>query len=421
MKCSLDQWLTYQLGTHPQAIAMGLERVRAVAERLQLLSLPCPVITVGGTNGKGSTVAYIEAIAQASGYRVGAFTSPHFLRYNERIRIEGIEVPDADLVAAFEAIETARAEVPLTYFEFGTLAALFLFARAGLDLAILEVGLGGRLDAVNLIDADVSVITTVDLDHQAYLGNDRESIGLEKAGIMRAARPCILGEKDPPSSVLRHAYESGVYCIRAYSDYLIDRFDSHWVWREPGFSLDLPYPQLQAPAQIQNAACAIAALRASSLNIADTAWAQGVAATTVTGRLQRWRTEPEVILDVAHNPQSVAQLVTWLQMDPKPTIAVFSALKDKDIAGMLAQLAPHIDFWHVAVLSQPADRAMSAQDWQQPLSTVLSAAAYRIHADVASAYATALSDHVGQRILVFGSFHTLEAVMRLPQPEVVGV
>ncbi|MBP7891447.1 MAG: bifunctional tetrahydrofolate synthase/dihydrofolate synthase [Arenimonas sp.] len=421
MKCSLDQWLTYQLGTHPQAIAMGLERVRAVAERLQLLSLPCPVITVGGTNGKGSTVAYIEAIAQASGYRVGAFTSPHFLRYNERIRIEGIEVPDADLVAAFEAIETARAEVPLTYFEFGTLAALFLFARAGLDLAILEVGLGGRLDAVNLIDADVSVITTVDLDHQAYLGNDRESIGLEKAGIMRAARPCILGEKDPPSSVLRHAYESGVYCIRAYSDYLIDRFDSHWVWREPGFSLDLPYPQLQAPAQIQNAACAIAALRASSLNIADTAWAQGVAATTVTGRLQRWRTDPEVILDVAHNPQSVAQLVTWLQMDPKPTIAVFSALKDKDIAGMLAQLAPHIDFWHVAVLSQPADRAMSAQDWQQPLSTVLSAAAYRIHADVASAYATALSDHVGQRILVFGSFHTLEAVMRLPQPEVVGV
>jgi dihydrofolate synthase/folylpolyglutamate synthase len=421
MKCSLDQWLTYQLGTHPQAIAMGLERVRAVAERLQRLSLPCPVITVGGTNGKGSTVAYIEAIAQASGYRVGAFTSPHFLRYNERIRIEGIEVPDADLVAAFEAIETARAEVPLTYFEFGTLAALFLFARAGLDLAILEVGLGGRLDAVNLIDADVSVITTVDLDHQAYLGNDRESIGLEKAGIMRAARPCILGEKDPPSSVLRHAYESGVYCIRAYSDYLIDRFDSHWVWREPGFSLDLPYPQLQAPAQIQNAACAIAALRASSLNIADTAWAQGVAATTVTGRLQRWRTDPEVILDVAHNPQSVAQLVTWLQMDPKPTIAVFSALKDKDIAGMLAQLAPHIDFWHVAVLSQPADRAMSAQDWQQPLSTVLSAAAYRIHADVASAYATALSDHVGQRILVFGSFHTLEAVMRLPQPEVVGV
>ena len=416
MKRSLDQWLAYQLGTHPQPIAMGLERVRLVAERLQLERLPCPVITVGGTNGKGSTVAYIEAIARVSGYRVGAFTSPHFLRYNERIRIDGAEVSDAELIDAFEAIETARAETPLTYFEFGTLAALFLFARAGLDLAVLEVGLGGRLDAVNLIDADVAVITTVDLDHQAYLGNDRESIGFEKAGIMRAGRPCILGEKDPPSSVLRHAYENGVYCIRAYSDYLIDRLESHWVWREPGFSLDLPYPQLQAPAQIQNAACAIAALRASSLIVPDAAWVAGVAEARITGRLQCWRTDPEVILDVAHNPQSVAQLEDWLQINPKPTVAVFSALKDKDIAGMVARLAPFIGFWHVAVLSEPADRVMTAGDWQQKLSAALPASVYRIHPDVASAYAAALAENSGQRILVFGSFHTLEAVMRLPQP-----
>jgi len=167
MKRTLDQWLHYQLGTHPQAIAMGLERVRAVAERLDLLQLPCMVITVGGTNGKGSTVAYIEAIARASGYRTGAFTSPHLLRYNERIRIDGTEVSDADLVQAFEAIEAARADIALTYFEFGTLTALYLFARAELDLSILEVGLGGRLDAVNIIDADIAVITTVDLDHQA--------------------------------------------------------------------------------------------------------------------------------------------------------------------------------------------------------------------------------------------------------------
>lgn len=421
MKRTLDQWLHYQLGTHPQAIAMGLERVRAVAERLDLLQLPCPVITVGGTNGKGSTVAYIEAIARASGYRTGAFTSPHLLRYNERIRIDGTEVSDADLVQAFEAIEAARADIALTYFEFGTLAALYLFARAGLDLAILEVGLGGRLDAVNIIDADIAVITTVDLDHQAYLGNDREAIGFEKAGIMRPGRPCILGEKDPPSSVLRFAYEHGVYCIRAYSDYLIDPLDSHWVWREPGFSLDLPYPQLKAPAQIQNAACAIAALRASNLTLADTAWATGVATTTVTGRLQHWRTDPEVILDVAHNPQSVAQLAAWLKADPKPTVAVFSALKDKDIAGMLAQLAPLIGFWHVGVIAEPAERALSAEDWQEQLSAALTPADYRIHPDVATAYAAALADSRGRRILVFGSFHTLEAVMRLPQPEAVGV
>lgn len=421
MNRTLDQWLEYQLGTHPQAIAMGLERVRAVAERLDLLQLPCPVITVAGTNGKGSTVAYIEAIARAAGYRTGAFTSPHLLRYNERIRIDGREASDAELVSAFEAIEAARADIALTYFEFGTLAALYLFARAGLDLAILEVGLGGRLDAVNILDADIAVITTVDLDHQAYLGNDRESIGFEKAGIMRPGRPCILGEKDPPSSVLRHAYENGVYCIRAYSDYLMDRNESHWVWREPGFSLELPYPQLQAPAQIQNAACAIAALRASALSIADTAWAQGVAAATVTGRLQRWKTDPEVILDVAHNPQSVAQLQDWLKADPKPTVAVFSALKDKDIAGMLAQLAPHIGFWHVGVMAEPADRALTAQDWQELLSEALPRTDFRIHADVAAAYTAALAESSGCRILVFGSFHTLEAVMRLPQPEAVGV
>ena len=412
---TLEQWLEYQQHTHPQDIAMGLERVREVAERMHLLRLRCPVISVAGTNGKGSTVAFIEAIAAAAGHKVGAFTSPHFLRYNERIRIGGAEVADVDLVRAFEAIETARTEVPLTYFEFGTLAALFLFADAGLDLAVLEVGLGGRLDAVNIIDADVAVITTVDLDHQAYLGEDREAIGLEKAGILRPGKPGILGEKDPPSSVLRHAYEQGVYCVRGFSDYLIDRFDDHWVWREPGFSLELPYPALQAPVQLQNAACAIAALRASPLEIADTAWADGVASARITGRLQRWLDAPEVVLDVAHNPQSVAQLAQWLAEHPKPTVAVFSALRDKDIAGMLAALAPHIAHWHVGCLSEPADRVPDAADWTALLSTRLAADAFSLHASVPVAYAAALAENRGERILVFGSFHTLEAVMRLPR------
>ncbi len=415
MARTLAQWLEYQLHTHPQGIALGLERVREVARRMDLLRLPCPVISVAGTNGKGSTVAFIEAIAAASGYRVGAFTSPHFLRYNERIRIGGAEVSDADLVRAFEAIDAARADIALTYFEFGTLAALRLFADAGLDLAVLEVGLGGRLDAVNILDADVAVITTVDLDHQAYLGEDREAIGLEKAGILRAGKPGILGEKDPPSSVLRYAYEHGVYCVRGFSDYLIDRFDEHWLWREPGFSLDLPYPQLQAPAQLQNAACAIAALRASPLAIAETAWAEGVATARIAGRLQRWRETPEVVLDVAHNPQSVAQLAHWLAEHPKPTVAVFSALNDKDIAGMLAALAPHIAYWHVGCLAEPAERVPSSADWTRLLAASPVADTAALHADVASAYAAALAENRGERILVFGSFHTLEAVMRLPR------
>ena len=414
-KRTLEQWLEYQLHTHPQGIAMGLERVREVARRMDLLTLPCPVVTVAGTNGKGSTVAFIEAIAAASGHKVGAFTSPHFLRYNERIRIGGAEVSDAALVRAFETIEAARADIPLTYFEFGTLAALLLFAEADLDLAVLEVGLGGRLDAVNILDADVAVITTVDLDHQAYLGEDRETIGLEKAGILRPGKPCVLGEKDPPSSVLRHAYEHGVYCIRGFSDYLIDRFDDHWVWREPGFSLELPYPGLQAPAQLQNAACAIAALRASPLDIADAAWAAGVAEAKITGRLQRWREVPEVVLDVAHNPQSVAQLAHWLAEHPAPTVAVFSALKDKDIAGMLAAMAPHIAHWHVGCLAEPADRVPDAADWMAALSAGLPETAFSLHASVPAAYAAALAENRGERILVFGSFHTLEAVMRLPR------
>lgn len=413
MKRTLDQWLDYQLQIHPQAIAMGLERVREVAGRMGLLALPCPVISVAGTNGKGSTVAFIEAIATASGLKVGAFTSPHFLRYNERIRIDGREVDDDALVLAFEAIESARAEIPLTYFEFGTLAALYLFAASGLDLAILEVGLGGRLDAVNILDADVAVITAVDLDHQAYLGDTREKIGFEKAGIMRPGRPCILGENDPPSSVLRHAYENGVYCIRAGSDYLIDRDDRQWVWREPGFSLELPYPALLAPAQVQNAACAIAALRATSLDIPDAAWAEGVAAARITGRLQRWRDCPEVILDVAHNPQSVDQLALWLKQHPKPTVAVFSALKDKDLSAMVHRIQPFITHWHIGGLQKPADRVMSMAEMAGNFRQLLPETDYSLHADVAGAYDAALAAcPASGRILVFGSFHTLEAVMR---------
>lgn len=414
MKRTLDQWLEYQLSTHPKEIAMGLERLREVARRMNLLRLPCPLITVAGTNGKGSTIAFIEAIARASGLTIGVYTSPHLLRYNERVRLNGIDISDAELIAAFEAIELARGEIPLTYFEFGTLAGIYIFAKSDLDLIVLEVGLGGRLDAVNILDADVAVITTIDLDHQAYLGNDREAIGLEKAGIMRSGKPCIVGEKDPPSSVLRHAYEQGVYCVRGYSDYLIDLFDDHWVWREPGFSLNLPFPTLKAPVQMQNAACAIAALRALPFDIAESAWAEGVANAMVTGRLQTWRSEPEVILDVAHNPQSVEQLLLWLEQNPKPTVAVFSALNDKDIVGMVRQMAPAIKHWYVGALSEPARRTVDLSQWAQIMAEALPNGGYSLHENIPEAYSLALAVNQGERVLVFGSFHTLEAVMRMP-------
>ena len=215
MERTLATWLALIERRHPKSVDMGLERVRAVATRMALPKPACHVVAVGGTNGKGSTVAFIEAIASAAGWRVGAYTSPHLLAYNERVRIDGRDADDAALVAAFEAVEAARGDTTLTYFEYGTLAALWLFARSDLDLAILEVGLGGRLDATNIIDPDVAVITTVDLDHQDWLGEDREAIGFEKAGIARAWTPLVLGEDDPPASVLRHAYAIGASAIRA--------------------------------------------------------------------------------------------------------------------------------------------------------------------------------------------------------------
>ncbi|WP_430543297.1 Mur ligase family protein, partial [Xanthomonas sacchari] len=238
---TLPEWLAYIERQHPQDIAMGLERVRSVAARMHLTKPAKHVITVGGTNGKGSTVAFVEAIARAAGWRVGSYTSPHLLRYNERVRIDGDEASDAELVTAFAAVEAARGDTALTYFEYGTLAALWLFQQAKLELAVLEVGLGGRLDAVNLVDADVAVITTVDIDHTDWLGTDREAIGAEKAGIARPWKPLVLGEIDPPSSVLRRAYAIGANALRAGSDFFHEPIDAdRWRWRDVGTELQLP-------------------------------------------------------------------------------------------------------------------------------------------------------------------------------------
>ena len=413
MKRTLEQWLHYQLQTHPQAIAMGLERVGEVAQRLRLGRPGRHVITIGGTNGKGSTVAFIEAMARAGGLRVGAFTSPHLLRYNERVRIDGEQIDDASLVAAFERIESARRDIPLTYFEFGTLAALLICEQSRLDLALLEVGLGGKLDAVNIIDADVAVITTVDLDHQEYLGGDREAIGADKAGIFRAGRPCVLAEKDPPSSVLRHAYAIGAFAIRAHSDYLIDVHEHGWTWREPGFEVELPMPCLPAPAQISNAAAAIAALRALPLELPKRALIAGVREARLAGRLQVIGQAPEIVVDVAHNPQAAAQLAEWLRAQPKPTRAVFSALKDKDIEGIVDPLLPFVGDWYLAGISDAGPRGMTAVALSERLAPVLAPERRSVHATVAEALMAARADSAAdERVLVFGSFHTVADALK---------
>jgi dihydrofolate synthase / folylpolyglutamate synthase len=418
---SLEDWLVYQERMHPAGIALGLDRIRAVAARLLSGRPARHVLTVAGTNGKGSTVAFAEAIARAAGLRVGAYTSPHLLRYNERVRIDGADIDDESLLRAFEAVEGARDAVPLTYFEFGTLAALWLFARADLDLAILEVGLGGRLDAVNLVDADVAIVTTVDIDHVEWLGPDRESIGREKAGVFRAGRPAVLGELQPPTSVLAHAGEIGAEVWRAGVDFVVEA-DAHGLhYREHNLVLHLPAPVLDAPCQPANAAAAICALRRlAGLRIDADAISRGVATATVPGRMQQVMGPVAIVLDVAHNPQAADQLASWLERHPVDgkTRAVFSALGDKDLPRLVAPLVAHVDAWHLAGLPAVDRRGLDIDALWSRLQPWPGRALPQRHPTVGEAFTAAQQAAVaGDRILVFGSFHTVaEATALLGAP-----
>lgn len=431
MPRTLAEWLAYQERINPRSIELGLDRVRAVWQRMGAPPPARRVITVGGTNGKGSTVALLEAMLRAAGLRVGAFTSPHLLAYNERVRIDGADADDAALIAAFERIEAARGAgreevVPLTYFEFGTLAALDLFARAdperdGLDVALLEVGLGGRLDAVNIIDADVAVITTVDLDHMDWLGPDRDSIGREKAGIARTGRPVIVGESDPPAGLLDALAAAAARVERAGVDFSTERHATGWHWRHrDGSAMALPDPALAAPVQFANAATAVAALHA--LFADDAALAPqdlfaaidaGLRAVRVPARLQSLGGDPPLIVDVGHNPQAARALAEWLQAQPPMRVhAVYGALADKDVAGVIAALGARIQHWHLAGLQHATPRGLTAAALGAILQQTLPQAAFDTHNDVAAALAAArAAAEAGECILAFGSFFVAAAVI----------
>ena len=331
------------------------------------------------------------------------------------MRIDGADVEDDALVEGFEAVEAARGDTPLTYFEYGTLCALWLFARAKLDLVVLEVGLGGRLDAVNIVDADVAVITTVDLDHQDWLGDDIESIGFEKAGIARPFKPLILGDDDPPASVLRHAYVIGAQSWRIANDFFAEPVDAAtWRWREVGHAMTLPRPALDAPVQMRNAACAVAALRALPGRIERQAYAEGIANAQVVGRLQRFQREGvEVVVDVGHNPQAARALAAWLRAQPRRrTIAVYAALAGKDAAGVVSALAGQVDGWHLAGLVDAGPRGQDAAALRQRLAGTEAATA-DAHADPAAALEAALQAAAPDgRVLVFGSFHSTAMALR---------
>jgi len=415
---SLADWLDYQQRTHPDSIALGLDRVRETWRRMGAPSPASTVITVGGTNGKGSTVAFLESIHAAAGKRVGAYTSPHLLRYNERGRIDGVDIDDAGWIDAFERIESARGEIELTYFEFGTLAALWRFAQARLDVAILEVGLGGRLDAVNIIDADASIVTTIDLDHQDWLGNDRDSIGREKAGIFRAGLPAIVGEIDPPAGLLDAAYAIGADLVLAGRDYTWQRADERWHWQCGASMLDLPLPELAAPVQLANASAAIAAVHALRERCGwdERAIATGISRARASARLQRVAREPDVFVDVAHNPQAARALAHWLAETPARgrTLAVFGALGDKDVAGVVAALEGHIDRWFPAALDADSPRGLSADALGERLSSLPRERVVPVSANVRDALAAALAQaRADDRVVAFGSFFVAAAVLEV--------
>jgi dihydrofolate synthase / folylpolyglutamate synthase len=410
----LCAWLAYVESLHPSTIEMGLDRLAEVANRLAL-RLSCKVITVGGTNGKGSTCAMLESILRAAGYRVGLYTSPHLIHFNERARIDGEAVSDAELIEQFEAVEAARGATQLTYFEFTTLAILRLFQQRPLDVAILEVGLGGRLDAVNLIDADCAIVTAIDIDHAQYLGDTRDRIAWEKAHIYRAARAAICSDPSPPASLAAYAGDLGADLWLHGRDFNYSGDRNQWAWggrtqRRTG----LAYPALRGANQLLNASGVLAALEALklSLPVSQHAVRQGLAQVTLAGRFQVLPGRPVVVLDVAHNPHAAAHLAHNLDsMGFFPqTWAVFGMMRDKDIAAVVRHLKKRIDHWMLCDL--PAPRGASAEALQGFLNEegVVADAEHSVQsfASPARAFEAARSQaQEGDRIIVFGSFVTV--------------
>jgi len=415
---SLAQWLGYVESLHPQVIELGLDRVRRVADALGL-RLDCPVITVGGTNGKGSTCALLEAILASAGYRVGLYTSPHLVDFNERARVEGRPATDQQLVEQLAAVEAARGAVSLTYFEFTTLAILRLFAQSSLDVVILEVGLGGRLDAVNLIDADCAIVTSIDIDHTEFLGDTREKIGWEKAHIYRPGRPAICSDPQPPQSLIDYAQQIGadLWLFGRDFNYAGDRQQWSYGGRAQRRN-SLAYPALPGANQLLNASGVLAALEAlkSLLPVPAQAVRLGLASVSLPGRFQVLPGRPSVVLDVAHNPHALAHLAANLDnMGFFPyTWAVFGMLSDKDVEAAVAPLKSRIDHWFLCDL--PGPRGLSAEALRQRLAAagIVADKDHRIETFASPSQALAqarIEVAENDRIVVFGSFLTVSDVL----------
>jgi dihydrofolate synthase / folylpolyglutamate synthase len=416
---TLAEWLTYLEQIHPKTIELGLERVHQVKSRLKLDPL-FPIIVVGGTNGKGSVCAMLEAILTCAGLCVGCYTSPHFLRYNERVRIGRREVYDIDLCEAFEKVEAVRRNsgISLTYFEYGTLAAMLLFVRAKVDIAILEVGLGGRLDAVNVFDADCAIITSIGLDHMDYLGVTREEIGFEKAGIFRAGKTAICAETNVPVTVNQQAEKIGANFLQIGEDFGYYTEQKQWhFWGSDGRRNCLPYPALHGAIQLNNASACLAALDVLEeyLPVSMNDIRDGLLDVSLPGRFQIFSSHPMVIMDVAHNPEAAHVLADNLDamQSYRHTYAVFAMLKDKDMIGVVRALKHCVDVWLISTIYVP--RGAHANELLEILNEVgISEANKAIHlfSDPVGAYGYACEHATNDdRICVLGSFYTVSAIL----------
>ncbi|CAA0118445.1 Dihydrofolate synthase/folylpolyglutamate synthase [Halioglobus japonicus] len=415
-KTTLEQWLQRLETIHPREMDLGLERISAVARTLELLPVSQPVVTVAGTNGKGSTVAVLEALLLESGYRTGTFTSPHFLRFNERIRIAGIEASDADIIAAFAEIDAARGAISLTYFEFAALAALLLFKASAPDILVLEVGLGGRLDAVNMVDPDIAIITSIDLDHQSWLGESRGEIAREKAGILRESVPVVVADPNPPTELLHRITEVGASpALFLGKEFTLAKGQGDWQAVLRGRD---GQPMALAPRQYgsilpENICAAVQAALLLNLEVSDAGLSRALDRAAPVGRRQRrCIKERDYVLDVAHNPAAVGKLVEYLQASPCEgrTIGLFSVMSDKDVKSIVQTALGHFDAWFLA--DQPHnERAARAAD----IATVLGEAGegmISISKNLRQAFRRAQSVmNRGDRLVVFGSFTTVAGVM----------
>lgn len=432
---NLSSWLNHIEQLHPKSIAMGLERVQRVIRRLKLQP-GFSIITVAGTNGKGSTCAMLAEIYKQAGFNVGCYSSPHLLRYNERVRVNGNEVGDESLCAAFAAVEAARIdedELPLTYFEVGTLAAIWHFVQTGIDVAILEIGLGGRLDAVNAFEPDCAVVTTVDLDHQEFLGDTREKIGYEKAGVYRQSIPAICGEHNPPQSLVDYAKQ-------IHADFKCIHHDFEWALSESGWQFlsngqliyTLPLPALKGRYQLNNAACALAAVECmqAKLPVDAESIAEAMRQVAVAGRFQSVSDRPLIILDVAHNPhaaKALAENLATLRLQHQShcpegnkqasTLAVFAMLADKDITGVVEAVKSEIDTWYVASIDHV--RGALASDLERIITQASPLAKIKVFNTAAAAFEQARIDteacidgNENDKIVAFGSFFTVASVMQ---------